>query len=71
MDGAQSVRCGDCARAVDGLVADLLDDLGLGEDSLADRLPEGRLVDQRAQVILVGQPQRAVVAVEPRDREFQ
>jgi hypothetical protein len=57
--------------AVDGLVAELVDDPRLAEHRLPHRRLEGRLVDERAQVVLIGQMQRAVVLVRPGHRQLQ
>jgi hypothetical protein len=59
------------AGAVHGLVAQFLDHLGLGEHGLAHHPGEAGLVDQRAQVVLVGQAQATVMLVEPGHRQFQ
>ena len=67
----QRVGLEDRALAVDGLIAEAGDQPGLGEDRLAGRRLEGRLVEQGAEVVLVGQPEGGVVLVGPGDRQFE
>jgi hypothetical protein len=57
--------------AVNGLVAELHDEPRLGEHGLARGVLEGGLVDEGAEVVLVGQPQGWVVSEDPVDGEFQ
>ena len=57
--------------AVHGAVAERVDHPRLAEHRLARGLLEARLVDQRGQVVLIGQPQRGVVLVGPRHRQLQ
>ena len=70
-DRRQRVELPDRLRRVDRLVAQVFDDLGLVEDRGTDGVAEGGLVNQRAEVILVRQRQRGVVAVHPVDRQLQ
>jgi len=49
-----------------GLIAQVFEELRLGENSRADRLPKAGLMDESTQMILIGQCERAVVLVEPR-----
>lgn len=58
-------------RRMDGEVAEILDDAGLGEDRRADRIAECGFVDEGAELVLIGQLQRAVIRVEPVDRQLQ
>ena len=57
--------------AVDRLIAELRNHSRLVEHRLASGSLESRLVDQRAEVVLVGKPEGAVVLVRPRDRQFE
>ena len=57
--------------AVHGPVAERVDHPRLAEHRLARRLLEARLVDQRGQVVLVGQLQRRVVLVRPGHGQLQ
>ena len=43
--------------AVDGQISQLLDHAGLRKNHIAHRCPESRLVDQRAQMLLIRQLQ--------------
>jgi hypothetical protein len=56
--------------AMHSLVAEPGDDPRLAEDHLPDQRLEGRLVDQRAQVVLVGELQGGIVLVKPRHRQL-
>ena len=53
--------------AMHGRIAQAIDEHRFGKDRDAGRL-ESRLVDERAQVVLVWQPQRRIVLVEPMHR---
>ena len=53
--------------AVRGQIAQVFDQLGFDEDLLPDGSFEGRLVDERAEIVLIGQLQRGVALVEPRN----
>ena len=52
--------------AVRGQIAQILDQLCLDEDLLPDCGFEARLVDERAEIVLIGQLERRVAFVEPR-----
>jgi len=70
-DRRQRVDLLDGPMAVHGLVAERVDDPGLAEHRLARGRLEGRLVDQRAQVVLIRQTQRSVGLVRPRHRQLE
>src|SRR6266705_2232604 len=57
--------------AVDSLIAESVDDPRLTEHRLASDTLERRVVDQRAQVILVRQSQGGVSFVRPRHRQLE
>ena len=59
------------AVAVHRAVAERVDHPGLAEHRLACGLLEARLVDQRREVVLIGQPERRVVLVGPVHRQLQ
>ena len=59
------------ARAVDGQIAQVLDELGLGENRVPSGGSKAGFVNQRAQVVLVGQAQGLVVLVEPGNCQLQ
>jgi len=61
----------DRAMAMHRAVAECVDDPRLAEHRLARRLLEARLVDQRGQIVLVGQLERRVVLVSPRHHQLQ
>ncbi len=61
----------DRLRAVHRLVAKLHDEPRLGEHRRAGRGLERRLVEERAQVVLIRQAQRRVVLVSPRHRQLE
>lgn len=65
--GAEGVGRGHFPGAMDGQVAQVLDQAGLGEERIADGLAKGRFVNQGAEVVLIGRAERGVVFVEPRD----
>ena len=67
----QRVRFRHRAVAVHRAVAERVDHPGLAEHRLACGLLEARLVDQRREVVLIGQPERHVVFVGPTHRQFQ
>ena len=69
--GNQRVVHRDRAVAVDGAVAERVDHPRLAEHRLARGLLEARLVDQRAQIVLIGQLQRGVVLVGPCHRQLE
>jgi hypothetical protein len=54
-----------------GRIAQAIDENRLGKDGSAGRGLESRLVDERAQVVLIRQPLRRVVLVEPMHHHFQ
>ena len=57
--------------AVNGLVPELRDEPCLGKHGVASGGLEGGLVDERAQVVLIRQAQRAVVFLGPGHGQFQ
>ena len=57
--------------AVRGQIAQVFNQLGLDEYFLANRRLESRLVDERAEIVLVGQLERGVALVEPRHGQLQ
>ena len=59
------------AVAVHGEVAEFFDDPDLGEDRWTDGVAEGGLVDEGAEVILIGELKGGVVLVEPVDRQLE
>ena len=59
------------AMAVRSEVAQVFNQLGLGENLRAGRVLERWLVDQRAQIVLVRNFEGEVVAVEPRHGKFE
>ena len=61
----------DLAGVMDGAVAEILDEPGLGDEGVADQLAEGRLVDQGRERVVVRTAQRAVHLVHPVDRRLQ
>ena len=67
----QRVRLRHGAVAVHRAVAERVDHPGLAENSFACGLLEARLVDQRREVVLIGQPERRVVFVGPAHRQLQ
>ena len=69
--GNQRVGRKDGPMAVDRLVAQRGDHLGLVEDRLANRLLETRFVDQRRKIVLVRQSQHGIMLVEPSHRQLQ
>jgi hypothetical protein len=69
--GGQSVELSNGLVAVDRQVAKIPDESHLGEHRWAGGIAERRLVDQRAQVILIRQLQRRIVLVEPMNHHFQ
>ena len=56
---------------VNRLIAKRVDKPRLAEHRLARRGLKGRLVDERAQIVLIGQPQGRVVLEHPRHRQLQ
>src|SRR5688572_4999643 len=70
-DRGQRIVRGNCAGAVDGTVAERVDDPRLAEDRFARRLFEAWLVDQRGDLVVVGKLERLVVFVCPGDRQLQ
>ena len=56
---------------MDGLVAGVLEEARLVENRLAHDRAEPRVMDQGAQIVLVGQLQPPVELVEPGDRLFE
>ena len=62
----QRVKLADRPGAMHGLIAQVFEELRLGENRLADCLPKAGLVDECAQMILIRECERAVVLVEPR-----
>ena len=54
-----------------GLITQVFEGLRLGENRRADCLPEAGLVDERAQVVLIGQCEGAVVLVESRHGQLR
>ena len=69
--GHQRVVRRDRAVAVHRAVAERVDDPRLAEHRLARGLLEARLVDQRREVVLIGQLERGVVLVGPAHRQLQ
>ena len=67
----QRVELPDRALAVRGKIAKVFDYARLVEHGIADGLSKRRFVDQRTQLILIGQMQRRIVLVQPRHGEFQ
>ena len=67
----QRVRFRHGAGAVHRTVAERVDYPGLAEHRLACGLLEARLVDQRREIVLIGQPERRVVLVGPARRQLQ
>jgi len=67
----QRVVLADWLGAMHSLIAQVFEELRLGENGRADRLSEAGLVDERAQMILIGQCEPAVVLVEPRHGQLQ
>ena len=67
----QRVGLLDCPMAMHGLIAQRIDDPRLAEHRFARRGLEARLVDERAQVVLVGQFQRSVGFVRPRHPQLK
>ena len=61
----------DRARVVDRAITEILDDLRLGDEPMADDRAKRRLVDQRGQRLVVGRAQRLVALVHPFDRRLQ
>ncbi len=70
-DGLKGVLGTDGAGFVDGAVTDDLNQFGFLENCLGDMFTEAGGVDQGAEVLVVGQAQAVVVAVEPVDDGFQ
>lgn len=58
-------------RVMHGAIAQILDQLGLGDDAVAGQGAEARLMDQRGQCLFIGFFQRPVVGIEPLDGGFQ
>ena len=69
--GGQGIGGQDFAGAVHCQIAQVFDELGLGEHRIARRGPKRGLVNQGAQVVLVGQAQGLVMLVEPVHRQLQ
>jgi len=61
----------DGAMPVHGTVSERIDHPRFAEDRLAPRLLEARLVNQRREVVLVGELQGCVMLVDPRHRQLQ
>ena len=58
-------------RAVHGAVAEILDELGLGQKRLIDELAEIRGMKERRQAVVIGTLEGSVAAVEPGYGKFQ
>ena len=69
--GRHRVRRLDRSMTVYRLIAERIDDARLAEHGLARRGLERRLVNQGAQIVLIGQAQSRVVLVHPRHRQLQ
>ena len=70
-NGGEGVKLLDRLGTVCGLIPQAGDDPGLAEERLAGQALEGRLVNEGAQVILIGEFQRGVMLVEPCHGQFQ
>ena len=62
----QRVVLADWPGTMHGLIAQVFEELRLGEHRRADRLPKAGLMDEGAQMVLIGHCERAVMLVEPR-----
>ena len=67
----ERVVLADCLGAMHGLITQVFEALRLGENRRADCLPEAGLVDERAQVVLIGQCEGAVVLVDSRHGQLR
>src|SRR5664279_1915678 len=67
----QRVKLLDGAMTMHGRIAQAIDKHRLGKDGSAGRGLESRLVDERAQVVLVRQPQCRIVLVKPMHHHLQ
>jgi hypothetical protein len=70
-DGRERIDLLDRLVAMDRLVTERVDDARLVEDRFAGDRFEARVVDQRAEIVLIGQTQCSVRLVGPRDRKLQ
>ena len=70
-DSSEGIKLADGLVAVDGEVAEVLNQAGFGEDGGADGGAKGRLVNQGAEMLLVGELQSGVAFIEPENSEFE
>lgn len=70
-DDADGVELADGFAAVDGLVAETMDEAGFGEDAVAGGVFEGGLVEQGAEVVLVWELENGIVFEGPVEGQLE